>query len=80
MEIDRSKIPANKVYEKHCKGIMWSAILAFAVIGVFVAFLFLPIFAYFPAGGERVDMNGLNFISENPCVCSFTAIEEIYPK
>ena len=62
MEIDRSKIPANKVYEKHCKGIMWSAILTFAVIGVFIAFLFLPIFAYFPAGGERVDMNGLNFI------------------
>ena len=62
MDIDRSQIPANKVYEKHSKGVIATGFLALAVLLVFIGFLFLPIIAYFPNGGTRVDMSGLNFI------------------
>ena len=62
MEIDISKIPMNKVYQKHSKGVIWTGILSLVVLGIMVAFFFLPIFAYFPSGGTRVDMNVVSFI------------------
>ena len=62
MDIDRSKIPANKVYEKHSKGVVATGLLSLVVLALVLGFFFLPIVAYFPNGGERVDMTGLNLI------------------
>ena len=62
MDIDRSKIPSKKVYEKHSKGVIWSGLLTFLVVGFVAAFFLLPLVAYFPNGGERVDMTGFNLV------------------
>ena len=62
MEIDRSKIPANKVYENYCPGVVTTIFLAFAMIGILVAFLFLPIVIYVPNSEPVLNMTGLNLI------------------
>lgn len=62
MEVDRSKIPSNRVYESHSGGVLLTGLLGLVVAGLMVAFFFLPIVAYFPAGEERVDMTGLNLL------------------
>lgn len=74
MEIDRKKIPANKVYEKHCKGAIWTGFLGLIIACLMAAYLFLPIIAYFPSGEQRVDMSGFNFI----CYCFRGFFKGIY--
>ena len=62
MEIDRSKIPANKVYEKYSSGVILTIFFALATIGILVAFTFLPMVIYVPNGDEPVKMTGLNLV------------------
>lgn len=62
MAIDRSNIPSNKVYEKHSPGVLLTAILGFAIVGLLALTFVMPIVAYFPNGEERVDLNALNLV------------------
>ena len=60
--MEQAKIPMNKVYLKHSKGVVWTGLLAIFIAGLFAAFYLLPVFAYFPNGGGRVDVSGVDFI------------------
>ena len=62
MQADNSNIPSSKVYQSHSQGVILTSFFGFVIVGLVVAFLFMPIVAYFPAGEERVDMTGLNLI------------------
>lgn len=63
MQVDKSKIPSNKVYEKHCKGVIWTSLLALVLVALLAVLYFVPIVAYFPDGGSRVDMTGMDLVS-----------------
>ena len=64
MEIDRSKIPANKVYENYCPGVVTTIFLAFAMIGILVAFLLNITFSIFEFFGGIVT-NSVAILSDS---------------
>lgn len=51
-----------KIYQRYCGGSIATGFLALALLGVFVAALFLPMWAYAGNGSEPVFITGLDFI------------------
>ena len=60
--MEEAKIPMNKVYLKHCKGVVWTGLLTIFIACLLAAFYLLPVFAYFPNNGKRVDVSGFQYI------------------
>ena len=51
-----------KIYQRYCGGAITTGLLALALVGVFVASLFIPMFVYAGNGIQPVFINGVDFI------------------
>ena len=69
-----------RTYERYCAGAVWTGLLAFAAVGVFVALLFLPIFVYAGNGAEPVYINGVEFIIYSFRESIFSQVYPLNPK
>ena len=52
----------RKVYTRYCPGAIVTGLLSFAIVGMVCVFLFVPIFSFFNASGQRVPMTGLEYV------------------
>ena len=60
--MDNTKQRNIKIYQRYCGGSIVTGFLALALVGVFVAALFVPMFVYAGNGAEPVYVNGIDLI------------------